>query len=321
MPEPKTLLEAVRHFSDLNVCHDYMTKLKFPTGEITCPKCGGKNVGEIASRRMFQCRSQGCRKQFSAKVGTIFEDSPLGLDKWFVCVWFIANAKNGISSMEVHRALGVTQKTAWFMLHRIRMAMRSKTFKKLSGEVESDETFIGGAAKNMHKSRRERMIQGRGPVGKAIVHGLLERGKDDKPSQVKCVVVPNTEAETLVPQIAQNVERGSAVYTDAHASYGSLADRWVHGWVDHLTRYVIGRVYTNGLENFWSLLKRGIRGTYIHVSAFHLGAYVDEQVFRFNERLDDDAGRFRLLMELLIGRRITYRRLCMIDGAGFMGIE
>src|SRR6266568_2156340 len=156
---PQTLIEAVRYFSDLDVCHNYMLSIKWPDGKITCPKCGGENVGNIASRRMLQCRAKGCRKQFSVKVGTIFEDSPLGLDKWFVAVWCVANAKNGISSHELGRALGLTQKTAWFMLHRIREAMRTGIFRKLSGTVESDETFIGGEARNMHEWKREKKIR------------------------------------------------------------------------------------------------------------------------------------------------------------------
>lgn len=318
--EPETLLEAVRHFADPDVCHATMRELKWPPGA-KCPKCGHDQLGEIKTRRMIRCK--GCRKQFSAKVGTIFEDSPLPLSSWFVAVWAIANAKNGISSCELARALGVTQKTAWFMLHRIRTAMRTKTFRKLSGEVESDETYIGGAAANMHKARRERVITGRGGVGKAIVHGLLERGdaRQDRPSQVRAVTVPNTEAATLLPAVAQNVERGSAVYTDAHASYTGLWFGYVHDFIDHTSAYVCGRVHVNGLENFWSLLKRTIRGTYTHVAAFHLDRYLDEQVFRFNERRRTDGGRFRLLLSWLVGRRITYRQLCMIGGCGFMGIE
>ena len=319
MLEPKTLIEAVKHFADLNVCHQYMLALKWPNGVFVCPKCGSDKVGQIVTRRLLRCKA--CRKQFSAKVDTIFEDSPLGLDKWFVAVWCIANAKNGISSCEVTRALGVTQKTAWFMLHRIRVAMRTRCFRKFSGEVESDETFVGGKAANMHKSRRERAIQGRGAVGKAIVHGLLERaeGGTDKVSQVKASVVPNTDADTLMPEIARNVERDSQLYTDAHASYSNAAEHWLHSWVDHLSAYVRGCVHTNGLENFWSLLKRGIKGSYVHVAAWHLCRYVDEEVFRFNERDKDDAGRFALVMQMLLGRRITYRQLCMIDGAGWFG--
>jgi transposase-like protein len=151
-----------------------MRQVKWPDGAIVCPKCQSENVGEVASRNILQCKA--CRKQFSYKTGTLFEDSPLGLDKWFVAVWAIANCKNGISSHELGRALGVTQKTAWFMLHRIREAMKTGSFRKMQGEVESDETFIGGLAKNMHTAKRERKITGRGATGKAIVHGLLERG-------------------------------------------------------------------------------------------------------------------------------------------------
>jgi hypothetical protein len=215
MPEPKTLIEAVRHFTDLDVCNEYMIGVKWPTGVITCPKCNGEAIGRITSRRMFQCKAKECRKQFSAKVNTIFEDSPLPLSSWFVAVWCIANAKNGISSCELARALGIRQPSAWFMLHRIRMAMKTGDFRKLNGEVESDETFFGGKAKNMHKKRREQEIQGRGAVGKTIVHGLLERTSLDDPSQVRCTVVPNTEATTLMPIVAQNVEEGTTVYTDA----------------------------------------------------------------------------------------------------------
>lgn len=321
METPKTLLQAVRYFSSPDACHDLMLKIKWPDGQITCPKCGGDKVGNIASRRMLQCKAKDCRKQFSAKVGTIFEDSPLGLDKWLVCVWSIANAKNGISSCEVARALGVTQKTAWFMLHRIRAAMKTQTFQKLSGEVESDETFVGGKAANMHKARRERDILGRGAVGKAVVHGLMQRRTGETHSMVRAAVVPNTEADTLVPAIVRNVQQGSRVYTDAHASYGGLWFGYIHDFIDHTTAYVRGRVHTNGLENFWSLLKRSIKGTYIRPAHFQLERYVDEQVFRFNERLGNDWARFWAALKGAVGRRLTWRELCAIDGAGFMGLK
>lgn len=315
MTEPKTLLEAVRTFTDLDVCHEYMTALKWPDGKIVCPKCGADKIGTVVSRRMFQCKDVTCRKQFSAKVGTIFEDSPLGLDKWFVAVWAIANCKNGISSMELHRALGVTQKSAWFMLHRIREAMKARTFRKLTGEVESDETYVGGKAENMHAKKRARRILGRGGVGKAIVHGLLERG-----GPVRARVVPNVEADTLLPVIHQDVQQGATVYTDSHASYQSLAARFVHGFIDHTTAYVKDKIHVNGLENFWSLLKRAIRGSYVAVAPFHLERYVDEEAFRYNERKGTDWTRFVAAMKGIIGRRLTYRELCAIDGAGFMGI-
>lgn len=310
---PKTLLEAVRYFSDLATCNRYMRLIKWPDGRVTCPKCGGDKIGEIATRHLLRCK--GCRKQFSYKVDTIFEDSPLGLDKWFVAIWCIANAKNGISSHELGRALGVTQKTAWFMLHRVREAMRTKSFRKLQGEVESDETFIGGKAANMHKGKRK--AQGRGATGKAIVHGLLERG-----GEARCTVVPNTDADTLRPIITRNVDPdATVVFTDAHAAYGNLDWRYVRQFIDHATRYVEGRVHINGLENFWSLFKRCLKGTYVSVAPFHLERYLDEQTFRFNRRKTTDGSRFLEVLKSVVGRRITYRVLTADGDAGFMGIK
>lgn len=321
MNDPQNLIEAVRHFSDLNVCDEYMIGLKWPDGKIVCPVCNGESIGRITTRRKLQCRNAECKKQFSAKMNTIFEDSALGLDKWFVAVWSIANAKNGISSHELARALGVTQKTSWFMLHRIRMAMDTQSFRKLNGEVESDETFIGGKAANMHASKRAQVIQGRGSVGKAIVHGLLERGIGEDVSTVRAVVVPDTEGATLVGEIAKNVEQDSAVYTDAASSYSALSLRWFHDWIDHATTFVRDRVHINGIENFWSLFKRAIKGTWTHLATWHLQRYVNEECFRFNERDHNDGTRFALVMKGVLGKRLTYRQLAMIGGCGFMGIE
>jgi transposase-like protein len=318
---PQTLLDAVRYYSDPKVCFETMLAVKWPDGKITCPKCGGESVGVIRSRSMLQCKVKECRKQFSVKVGTIFEDSPLGLDKWFVAVWCIANAKNGISSLELGRALGVTQKTAWFMLHRVREAMKTRTARKLSGEVEGDETFIGGKAKNMHVGKREKLIRGRGAIGKAIIQGLLERTEGDNLSQFRGYVVPNTEAQTLCVNVFRNVEPGSRVYTDALPAYGDLAMRYFHSYVDHMTKYVSARVHTNGLENFWSLFKRAIRGTYVAVASFHLERYLDEQAFRFNQRGTNDAGRFQRVLNAVVGKRLTYRVLTAKNDAGFMGIR
>lgn len=313
---PKSLLAAVRYFSDPKVCFETMLGAKYPDGKITCPKCGCDKVGVIVSRSLLQCKTKDCRKQFSVKVGTIFEDSPLGLDKWFVAVWCIANAKNGISSCELARSLEVTQKTAWFMLHRVRLAMKTGTFRKLSGEVEVDETFVGGKAKNMHKAKRAKAITGRGPTGKAIVQGLLERG-----GEVRAMVVANTDDNTLQTPVRRNVEFNSRVYTDAAPAYGGLALNYFHACVDHVNKYVVGKVHTNGLENFWSLLKRSLKGSYVSVSPVHLERYVDEQVFRYNERKADDAGRFRRVLAATLGKRLTYRVLTAQNDAGFMGIK
>lgn len=311
---PQSLIEAVRYFSDLAICNKYMKVIKWPDGKVVCPKCQGERIGEIATRHMLRCKD--CRKQFSAKVGTIFEDSPLGLDKWFVAVWCIANAKNGISSHELGRALDVTQKTAWFMLHRIREAMKTRSFRKLEGEVETDETFIGGKARNMHKAKREAKIKGRGSVGKAIVHGVLERGGD-----VRCSTVGDTEQGTLQPIVRQHVSKGSTVYSDESTSYHGLDAHYAHGVINHTIKYVEGRVHTNGIENFWSLLKRTLAGTYVAVAPFHLLRYVDEQAFRFNRRKGSDASRFYEVLMSVVGKRVTYRVLTAQGDAGFMGIK
>jgi transposase-like protein len=314
METPNSLLSAVRYFSDLSICNRYMRKIKWPSGEPCCPKCGSVNVGEITTRSVLKCRD--CKKQFSYKVGTIFEDSPLGLDKWFVAVWCIANAKNGISSCELARALDVTQKTAWFMLHRVREAMTTGTFRKLCGTIESDETFVGGEARNMHQSKREKKIRGRGSVGKRIVHGLLERG-----GEVRATVVPTTEASELQPIVREHVAKGSNVYTDEAQAYVGLDQHFTHEAINHAEEYVRGLIHTNGIENFWALFKRMLKGTYVSVAPFHLQRYVDEEAFRFNARKTDDMGRFSAVMAHVPGRRITYRQLCQIDGCGFMGLQ
>lgn len=318
---PQTLLDAVRYYTDPKVCFETMIRVKWPDGKVVCPKCGHGEVYIIAMRSLLQCKSKTCKKQFSVKVGTIFEDSPLGLDKWFVATWYIANCKNGVSSHELGRALGVTQKTAWFMLHRIREAMKTKAARKFTGTVEGDESFFGGKAKNMHAHKREKLIRGRGAVGKAIVQGLLQRGEGGKPSEFRGFVVPNTEEWTLCPNIYRNVESGARINTDAAPSYSSLGIRYWHYWVDHLTKYVNGTVHTNGLENFWSLFKRCIRGTYVAVASFHLERYLDEQSWRFNNRDIGDGLRFQRVLAAVVGKRLTYRRLTAQGDAGFMGIR
>lgn len=313
---PKTLVDAVRYFSDREVCHAFMRKIKWPDGVVTCPKCGTDRVKEMPTRPgKLKCNRKECQTQFSYKVGTIFESSPLGLDKWFVAVWSIANCKNGISSHELARALGVTQKTAWFMLHRIREAMKTGTFRKLGGEVEADETFVGGEAKNMHAHKRAAKIKGRGAVGKVAVQGLLERG-----GPVMTRVIGATDGRTLRRMVAVNVEPNSRVYTDKASGYSGLALRYVHSTIDHSREYVRGRVHTNGLENFWSLFKRSVRGTWTHLAPFHVHRYATEQGWRYNNREHGDGSRFERLLAGVVGRRLTYRELCGIDDAGFMGL-
>jgi transposase-like protein len=304
--EPKTLLEAIKHFADPDVTHETMVNLRWPHG-VHCPSCGRTDVRFISTRRMWECKEKHPRRQFSSKVGTIFEDSPLGLDKWFAAIWMVANCKNGISSYEMARDLGITQKSAWFMDHRIRLAMKAGSIMKMDGECEADEAFLGGLAKNMHEKRRKHV--GTGGIGKTAVLGILKRKTNKSGSKVRTKIIPNAKAETLQPAIRAAVEPGSALFTDAWASYRGLSQDYKHEVVDHAIEYVRGNVHTNGIENFWSLLKRTIKGTYVSVEPFHLGRYLDEQAFRFNEREDNDFGRFKSVLSSVSGRRLTYKDL------------
>lgn len=309
--KPQTLLGAIRYFTDPDVCQDFMVKLRWPDGKVICPTCGRDDVRYIATRRLWECKDKHARRQFSVKVGTIFEDSPIPLDKWLATIWMIASAKNGVSSYEIHRSIGVTQKTAWFMLHRIRLAMQSESFDQMGGVVEVDETFIGGVARNMHKEKRVRVwgYKKSGTIGKTAVFGLLERHGPDGHSRVRAKVMQRTRRTDLIPEIRKNVERGSEVYSDAYRSYILLRDEYLHQVVDHAERYVDGKVHTNGMENFWTLLKRAIKGTYVSVEPFHLFRYLDEQVLRFNTRYNLDGDRFEHVTANIVGKRLTYKQL------------
>ncbi len=298
---PATLLEAIRYFSDLDVCVEYVAKLRWPNGPV-CPRCGGTEHSYLTTRRLWKCK--GCKKQFSVKLGTIFEDSPIGLDKWMAAIWLIANSKNGISSHELARAIGITQKSAWFVLHRIRLAMQSGSFDKLDGEVEVDETFIGGKARNMHKAERARKITGTGGKDKAVVVGTRQRG-----GEVRAAVVPDTKRQTLQDHVRENVEAGATVYSDALRSYTGLDADYAHKTVDHAVEYVCGQVHTNGIENFRALLKRGLHGTYVSVEPYHLFRYLDERMFTFNNRELNDFARVTAVLGAVAGRRVTYARL------------
>ena len=309
---PNTLQEAIVYFSDPERTFEYAKRLRWQNGKVTCPRCESTEHSFISTRKLWYCK--GCKKQFTVKVGTIFEDSALGMDKWMIAAWMIANCKNGISSYEIARALGITQKSAWFMLQRIRLAMHNKDVVKLGGngaEVEVDETFIGGAARFMHKDKHQRKILHRGGVqDKTPVMGILERG-----GRVHANVIPTRRKHDLQGEIRKHVKAHSAIYSDALMSYQGLEHQdFTHQVIDHAERYVDGQVHTNGLENFWSLLKRQLKGTYISVEPFHLFRYVDEQVFRFNNRATkdnyvSDLARFFRVMSHVVNRRITYQEL------------
>ena len=298
-----SLRDAILYFSEFDNCRTFMMELRWPDGKVKCPECGSEKVCYLAKNRLWKCYATHPKPRFTLKSGTIFEDSPIALEKWLPAVWMLLNCKNGISSWELHRALGVTQKTAWFMLHRIRLAAQNKTFNKLAGEVEVDETFIGGKARFMHSDKRAEKIHGRGPDGKAIVAAVLERG-----GTVRAKVCSTRRKPELQELVRENVEAGSNVYSDALKSYDGL-NEFQHQVVDHAIEYVNGNVHTNGLENFWSLLKRSLKGTYVSVEPFHLFRYLDEQSFRYNNRDMTDLDRFVSVMRHIVGRRLTYKQL------------
>jgi transposase-like protein len=321
MTTPKTLQQAIRYYADEQVCIDTVASLRWVDGKATCPACGKQEHYYLKTQKRWKCKE--CGRQFSVKLGTIFEDSPITLDKWLIALWMLVNCRNGISSYEVARDLGITQKSAWFVLHRLRLALRDGSITKMGnsngGEVESDETFVGGKARNMHASRRAQFKVARETsmtgdanlVNKAAVWGVLDR----ESRRVRATVVPKINREALQAAVLEHVAPGSKIYTDEAKVYRSLPREYVHEFVNHTESYVSERVHTNGLENFWSLLKRGLNGTYVAVEPFHLHRYLDEQMFRFNNRKDDkgrklsDEERFQMALAQIGGKRLTYSEL------------
>jgi transposase-like protein len=312
--EPTTLQEAIVYFSSPVNCREYMVARRWPNG-VTCPKCGSANVLFLEKYNRWHCRDKHKAPQFTLKTGTIIEDSPLGLDKWLTAMWMIVNCRNGVSSWEIHRALKITQKSAWFMDHRIRLALQQGSLMKLggnSGEVEVDETFIGGKARNMHKDVKARRITsaGHNAKDKILVMGMVERG-----GHVRTEIIKDRETSTLRKNIRKHVSLGTFLYTDELQAYKGMHGDYDHFIIDHAEKYVDGKVHTNGIENFWSLLKRGLNGTYVAVEPFHLFRYLDEQAFRYNYRKDErgnklnDGQRFSIALSQIVGKRITYKEL------------
>jgi transposase-like protein len=320
MKDLKTLQQAIQFFADFDNCREFMIAVRWADGKVRCPYCNAEKVTYLAKARLYRCYGDHAKQKFSLKVGTVFEDSPIPLEKWLPAVWLLVNCKNGVSSYEIHRAIGVTQKSAWFMLHRIRLAIQSGSFVKLGGEgseVEVDETFIGGKLRNMHKEKQIRYrkitesAKFGGPTGKAIVVGMLDRTA----RKIRASVVSDVSRLTLQTAVLENVTHGTSVYTDQAPAYQRLNKTYLHEIVNHAETYVRGRVHTNGLENFWSLLKRGLSGTYVAVEPFHLSRYVDEQAFRFNTRKDaqgnklNDGERFKLALAGILGKRLTFKEV------------
>ena len=304
---PETLQAAMVYFSDEDRAFEFVKRFRWLNGEAQCPKCNSKDAYFLPSGKVWKCK--GCSYKYSLKIGTIFEDSPVSLGKWMCAFWLNVNCKNGISSYKLSRDLKTTQRTAWFMLQRIRLALQNGSIVKMGGTVEADETFIGGRARNMHKSKRK--YSGGGPNQMTAVQGLLERhsGKKGKASRVVLNVLNNTKRPAMQENVRKYVLKGAEVFTDAHHSYNGLGREYVHEVVDHAEEYVRGKVHTNGLENFWALLKRCIKGTHVNVEPFHLFRYLDDEAFRFNERKDTDQGRFLKAVWGIIGKRLTWAKL------------
>ncbi len=312
---PETLQEVMRYFADEQRAFDYMKLVRWSDGVVRCSHCDSERHSFISTRRKWKCKD--CKKQFTIRLGTIFEDSPIKFDKWIAATWLIANAKNGNSSYEIARALGVCQKTGWFMLQRIRYAMQNGSVVKMGGIVEADETYIGARARTMNAKqkakRRAKYGRKTGGIAMTPVQGLLERSTREKASRVKLRVINSTKRADVQKGVRQYVLKGAEVHTDALKGYAGLSDEYTHNVVDHAVCYAKGHVHTNGLENFWSLLKRAIKGTYVSVEPFHLFRYLDEQAFRFNERKDSDKGRFLKAIAGFIGKRLTWLKLTGSD--------
>jgi len=262
-----------------------------------------------------------CQKQFSVKYGSVFEESPIPLDKWLVAIWLVVTCKNGISSYEIARGLKLTQKTAWFLLHRIRLALKDCNWNKMggdSGPVEVDETFIGPEPQKMHRTRRLKVQDGKPRSNNTIVMGMLDR----ESRRVRAKVIPNVRRDVLQREMIEGIEKGSTVYTDGYPGYDQLLLKgYLHQVINHTKEYVRGQVHTQGIDNFWSLLKRGLTGTYVAVEPFHLDRYLDEQMFRYNNRATKDnpltdADRFVLAVSQIAGKRLTYAQLTGKEAGG-----
>lgn len=297
-----SLVELTRMFPDDEAAERWFIKTRWPGG-VCCPKCDSLNVQVRKTRKPQPFRCRACRKDFSVKTGTLMQGSNIGLQKWAIAFYLSATNLKGVSSMKLHRDLGITQKSAWHMMHRIRETWRDNG-GHFTGPVEADESYFGGKRKNMAKSKREKM-EGRGTAGKAIVAGL----KDRETNRVKAGVVASTDRETLQGFIRDNVKGGAKVYTDDHTSYQNMPG-FAHEAVKHsVGEYVRKQAHTNGVESFWAMLKRGYHGTYHKMSPKHLERYVTEFAGRHNQRPLDTIDQMSAMVTGMDHKRLRYKDL------------
>lgn len=319
--QPATLIEAIRVYDDPDVAEACMASKRWPNG-VACPHCGATKVYRLEKQRRWKCSEKHPGRQFSVKTGTIMEDSPIPLNKWLIATWLLVNAKNGISSHEVHRSLGITQKSAWFVLHRLRYALKIVSMEKLTGTIEADEMHHGGSTGNYSQGKKKALhaqakkLKPGKPVHlsrvakKSIVMGMLERGQKGQPSQMRTAPIQSVRRPHISEIIKAHVEPGAFLMTDSLSAYKHLGEAgYIHMAVNHAIRYAEGRIHTNGVENFWSLLARTLQGTYVAVEPIHLNAYLDEQCWRFNHRKMTDGERMIRVLPGTVGKRLTYKEL------------